>query len=842
MIGSFDLRACVSGFVGLLVMAPAAEAQFCSNCEQAPIVQVGDTPFVGSATGCFIPAQQGGCLQPSSNTLFFAFTPSLSGAYRISTCTGAAAGFAVLSVWSDCSGSGFIGCGFLGCPNGGLAGSRIGSIDLQAGVTYRIGIGSFAPGQFIESGMLSIDPVDAPGSGCGSATVATIGANPFDITDLSEIVDLSGACDPAPQGGSFDDRIYNTKYFTFTPPESGLYSLTTCEQGGKVWERIAVLEGCSPEEGVLACSNSGCGSQADSFGSSIVGVQLAGGVEYTILLGGVSAGDAGSGALLIAPFVPCPSPKPTAFELEQCGEDLNSTCPGASNSAQVIELGDSIRGTMWADGGNRDFDWYRLDLAEGTEVTLELNSEFPAYATFVFADCSFDPFVDQTAGLCPGLTDGECLPAGQCFVVVAPNDIFGFPCGYPTGNAYTLTVTGKPCDASPPANDRCVDAIEVREGSTPFDNFLAGGDVTPATCNPIGRDVWFDFTAGKAGNYKIAVCGGAVPFNSAMDIWTACPETGGQLLACNRDANDPECPNSTYSTIVLPMTAGQNVRIRVGSEWFLGVLPPGEAELVVTAIGAEPTCGDPALGNCCEERSGPYCNDIACCNLVCTLDPVCCAGAWDRSCVGAAAIFCFDTCATPPANDECSKPIPAIIGANTFRNVQTQGTTETPCGTIYSDVWFSYTATSDRPVTLSLCDADGGWALVSGGDQGELDTRIAVFDFCGGSLVACNDNACGVRSKLQFTPACGATYLIAIGSAKVTEGIYDQGIGSFTLLQSGSCDGDCPADIDGDGEVSSSDLGALLSAWGTPAADLDSDGETGSSDLGVLLSAWGPCP
>jgi hypothetical protein len=41
--------------------------------------------------------------------------------------------------------------------------------------------------------------------------------------------------------------------------------------------------------------------------------------------------------------------------------------------------------------------------------------------------------------------------------------------------------------------------------------------------------------------------------------------------------------------------------------------------------------------------------------------------------------------------------------------------------------------------------------------------------------------------------------------------------------------------------VSSSDLGALLSAWGTPSADLDGDGQTGSSDLGVLLSAWGGC-
>jgi hypothetical protein len=60
--------------------------------------------------------------------------------------------------------------------------------------------------------------------------------------------------------------------------------------------------------------------------------------------------------------------------------------------------------------------------------------------------------------------------------------------------------------------------------------------------------------------------------------------------------------------------------------------------------------------------------------------------------------------------------------------------------------------------------------------------------------------------------------------------------------------GSCPGDVDGDGTVGTSDLLALLSAWGPcdpdcdPALDLDGDGTVGTSDLLALLSAWGPCP
>lgn len=56
----------------------------------------------------------------------------------------------------------------------------------------------------------------------------------------------------------------------------------------------------------------------------------------------------------------------------------------------------------------------------------------------------------------------------------------------------------------------------------------------------------------------------------------------------------------------------------------------------------------------------------------------------------------------------------------------------------------------------------------------------------------------------------------------------------------------CPADVDGDGEVSAPDLSAILGAWGICGAkcpaDIDGDGEVSAPDLSAVLGAWGPCP
>ncbi len=54
----------------------------------------------------------------------------------------------------------------------------------------------------------------------------------------------------------------------------------------------------------------------------------------------------------------------------------------------------------------------------------------------------------------------------------------------------------------------------------------------------------------------------------------------------------------------------------------------------------------------------------------------------------------------------------------------------------------------------------------------------------------------------------------------------------------------CDADFDGDGVVGSSDLTALLGAWGSFGGDSDltGDGLVNGQDLTALLGAWGACP
>ncbi len=53
-------------------------------------------------------------------------------------------------------------------------------------------------------------------------------------------------------------------------------------------------------------------------------------------------------------------------------------------------------------------------------------------------------------------------------------------------------------------------------------------------------------------------------------------------------------------------------------------------------------------------------------------------------------------------------------------------------------------------------------------------------------------------------------------------------------------------DVNADGAVDGSDLGLLLSTWGTTGAggigDLNADGSVDGADLGLLLSAWGVAP
>jgi len=55
--------------------------------------------------------------------------------------------------------------------------------------------------------------------------------------------------------------------------------------------------------------------------------------------------------------------------------------------------------------------------------------------------------------------------------------------------------------------------------------------------------------------------------------------------------------------------------------------------------------------------------------------------------------------------------------------------------------------------------------------------------------------------------------------------------------------GDCPADLNGDGQVNGADLAQLLGGWGQPGpTDINGSGTTDGGDLAILLGGWGECP
>lgn len=65
-----------------------------------------------------------------------------------------------------------------------------------------------------------------------------------------------------------------------------------------------------------------------------------------------------------------------------------------------------------------------------------------------------------------------------------------------------------------------------------------------------------------------------------------------------------------------------------------------DASCVQLAIDICVRCGEPALGSCYLIGTTSCCNNLECCNAVCTVDPVCCSVIWDQVCVEQASLIC----------------------------------------------------------------------------------------------------------------------------------------------------------------------------------------------------------
>ena len=194
-----------------------------------------------------------------------------------------------------------------------------------------------------------------------------------------------------------------------------------------------------------------------------------------------------------------------------------------------------------------------------------------------------------------------------------------------------------------PPNDDCANMIEVYDGETPFSTVGATTD-GPAheSCSfccgdlDINQDIWFRYKATKP-YQQFSLCGSTFDTKMAIYMGTECPPREENLIACIDDSCELQSSILTDSLII-----NQCYTIRVGGY----ANSEGGGTLMLGGFVAD-CFGE---GSCCEPHVGYGCQSNNCCIMVCNIDPFCCDGFWDDSCVHLATEHCLSGCGNGDAN------------------------------------------------------------------------------------------------------------------------------------------------------------------------------------------------
>ncbi len=162
--------------------------------------------------------------------------------------------------------------------------------------------------------------------------------------------------------------------------------------------------------------------------------------------------------------VTCPTPN--VPEAEPCGQDTNGGCNATPNVFEDIQCNATICASLWADGGQRDTDWFRLVLTAPRYLIFTVHTEVPVLTGFMDtaqANCSYlygywvnvesctaEPeswyFVDQGVPV--------QFAAGTYWWLVLPDDgdpiWYSYPCNRPAPfdlNTYWFSIE---CTTTPP--------------------------------------------------------------------------------------------------------------------------------------------------------------------------------------------------------------------------------------------------------------------------------------------------------------------------------------------------------------------------------------------------------
>ena len=275
----------------------------------------------------------------------------------------------------------------------------------------------------------------------------------------------------------------------------------------------------------------------------------------------------------------------------------------------------------------------------------------------------------------------------------------------------------------------------------------------------------------------------------------------------------------------------------------------------------------PSEGACDEPHATPGCDDYICCDLIVTIDPWCTFASWDEVCARQASLYCGKPTCTIAASTAPEEGEPCYdrlndgwgIGAVTPRiavgcGSQLRG--RTVAGGPRDLEWFNLDGAARARYRVTV-EAEFAVELqcLLGGEDGPNEVRwLAPLGLCDGE-----------RQVNFIAPAGTVSLILGIGDEDRS---WRSGVQCDEIDPDNPPDPDDPppvqvtgtrwvirldclplGDIDGDGSVGASDLGALLNAWGpvdpgvavdplTADADLDGDGTVGAQDLALLLGTW----
>jgi hypothetical protein len=627
----------------------------------------------------------------------------------------------------------------------------------------------FVAGAFIAT-CTTVGAYAQGGQTCAAAEIISDGVNAYNNAGATVDMDYTGLCDMGQFG---TDTNFHTVWFQWTATTTDTYTFSTCGTAGGVDTRLSAQTGCDAST-VVACNDDGVGCAGFS---SLMTLSASAGTVYYIAVGVYSAtttGGAGTMSIAVGG-----GGGGGGGGGDCCVANPGTICCADQTCCDTVCASDAYCCTT-------EWDQVCADAA----ATL-----CPACGA---GSCTIPPAATPEEEVCGGDTNGGCNGGGANEALSSLNTSIGgtFYASTATRDTdwYGFTVTeGTQITLNLFSNIPSFCAIIDNPGCTIVGAVSTGS--CPSTLTAcIGPGSYY--VVALPSQFIDLPCGGPLGSNYTLEI---------SSIACSFV---PPAGDDCSAPIVAALGANPFTNINAGTSFGAVTCGFGGAaftkdvffSFVAPATDAFTfaTCGSSAefdtgieVWDGCPDAGGFQiaCNDdcpestafasLVSASLTAGTTYIIRVGGFDGA-TGTTELLVSQGAPVGPPNDNCADATVAIVGNNAFdtNGSTTDGPnpTDVSCGafgtSFFNDVWFTFTAPTTGNFLVSLCSAT--W-----------DTRLDIYDGCGGTIVVCNDDAdsgaCGLASEVTLAATAGTSYRIRIGGY----GAANFGVGDMVISDAG---------------------------------------------------------